>query len=149
LVISTGQPELKGDLGCKHVPDCGQNLKSRITFLMNETPGQNASASDKSSLALPQVMVLDGVRARTGDGTIAAAEALRALEQTSHLVCHAGYLVGRLSLVAQVPQPVVRAAREQAHLDICELFAFAAPAVMAVPTPSGLARALGLTPDQR
>jgi hypothetical protein len=90
-------------------------------------------------------MVLDGV-------VLAPATARLLLQKRCghsskpHLVCHAGYLVGRLSLVAQVPQPVVRAAREQAHLDICELFAFAAPAVMAVPTPSGLAWALGLTP---
>jgi hypothetical protein len=48
-----GQSELMGDLGCKHVPDCGQNLKSRITFQMNETPGQNTSTDTGSFETLP------------------------------------------------------------------------------------------------
>jgi ATP-dependent DNA helicase DinG len=115
---------------------------------MNEPPGHNATAQADTAAGLPPVMVLDGVSARRDAGELVAADkALKALAAAPHLVCHAGYLVGRLALVAQVPQPVVREAREQAHLDICELFAFAAPALMAVPTPSGLARALGLSPE--
>ncbi|NNJ75320.1 MAG: ATP-dependent DNA helicase, partial [Anderseniella sp.] len=94
-------------------------------------------------------MVLDGVSALriTAGGqpeTIKPAAALKELGKRAHVVCHAGYLVNRLALAAQVPQGVVRTAREQAHLDVCELFAFVAPAVMAVPTPRGLSAALGL-----
>ncbi len=118
---------------------------------MNDTSADNVTRQAGSTPALPPVMVLAGVNAELVSSglppqTLAAAAALKALADRPHLVCHAGYLAGRLSLVAQVPQPVVRAAREQAHLDVCELFAFAAPAAMAVPTPAGLARALGLAP---
>ncbi len=119
--------------------------------MINDTSGQDATTGTGSTVALPPVMVLAGVNAEVhaaghAPATLAAGAALKALGERPYLVCHAGYLAGRLSLVAQVPQPVVRAAREQAHLDVCELFAFAAPAAMAVPTPSGLARALGLAP---
>ena len=97
----------------------------------------------------PPVMVLDGVSALLVAAgrkpeKLKPAAALKALGDRAHVVCHAGYLVNRLALAAQVPQGVVRTAREQAHLDVCELFAFVAPAVMAVPTPRGLSAALGL-----
>ena len=116
---------------------------------MNDSPDQNATVAPDGRDSLPPVMVLDGITAQLiADGgepeTMAPAAALNALGERAHLVCHAGYLVNRLSLVAQVPQAVVRTAREQSHLDVCELFAFVAPAVMAVPTPRGLSLALGL-----
>ena len=73
---------------------------------------------------------------------------LAALAAAPHVVCHAAYLVERLGYAASAPRAAIRAARDQRHLDIAELFAFAAPAVPAVPLPNGLARALALTPDQ-
>ena len=116
---------------------------------MNDSQDQNATAQFDGSADLPPVMVLDGISAlRITDGqepeTMKPAAALKELGDRAHVVCHAGYLVNRLALAAQVPQGVVRTAREQAHLDVCELFAFVAPAVMAVPTPRGLSAALGL-----
>lgn len=116
---------------------------------MNDHQNQNATVPAVEDANLPSVMVLDGVAALVLDaaGTaqkLTAAAALKALGAQPYLVCHAGYLVNRLALAAQVPQGVVRTAREQAHLDICELFAFTAPAVMAVPTARGLASALAL-----
>ena len=41
----------------------------------------------------------------------------------------------------------IRAAREQRHFDVAELFAFVCPARFATPTPAGLARSLALEPD--
>ncbi len=116
---------------------------------MNDDPEQNASLASAGGDRFPPVMVLAGVKASVtnAQGETRSAqpdEALKMLADRPHLICHAGYLVNRLALAAQVPQGVVRAAREQAHMDICELFAFTAPAVMAVPTPRGLCAALGL-----
>ncbi|MGB7205379.1 MAG: ATP-dependent DNA helicase, partial [Anderseniella sp.] len=116
---------------------------------MNDPSDHTVPVSADLTLQLPSVMVMDGIAARivtvTGDERVVdAANALKLLGASPYLVCHAGYLVSRLSLVARVPQGVVRTAREQAHLDVCELFAFAAPAIMAVPTPRGLMSALGI-----
>ncbi|HUE46792.1 MAG TPA: ATP-dependent DNA helicase [Aestuariivirgaceae bacterium] len=97
------------------------------------------------------VAVLDGVGALVaGPGQpvvrLEAGPALERLQGAPHLVCHAGYLVDRLALVAEAPRGFAARAREQRHLDLAELFAFAAPAVVATPTPDGILRALGLTP---
>jgi ATP-dependent DNA helicase DinG len=97
------------------------------------------------------VAVLDGVGALVaGPGEAAvrleAGAALERLQGAQHLVCHAGYLVDRLALVAEAPRGLAARAREQRHLDLAELFAFAAPAVVATPTPDGILRALGLAP---
>jgi ATP-dependent DNA helicase DinG len=97
------------------------------------------------------VAVLDGVGALVaGPGQAAvwleARAALERLQDTPHLVCHAGYLVDRLALVAEAPRSLTGRAREQRHLDLAELFAFAAPAVVATPTPDGILRALGAAP---
>jgi hypothetical protein len=75
-----------------------------------------------------------------------ARAALERLANRAHLVCHAGYLVDRLALVAEAPRGLSARARDQRHLDVAELFAFAAPAVVATPTPDGIVRALGLAP---
>ncbi|MFW6077786.1 MAG: hypothetical protein ACOC71_08525, partial [Hyphomicrobiales bacterium] len=97
------------------------------------------------------VAVLDGVGALVAEPGGAAVwleaqAALRRLAAAPHLVCHAGYLVDRLALVAEAARDVSGRAREQRHLDLAELFAFAAPAVVATPTPDGLCRALGVAP---
>ncbi|MGE4246328.1 MAG: ATP-dependent DNA helicase, partial [Parvibaculaceae bacterium] len=70
-------------------------------------------------------------------------EGLEALAQRPHLLCHAGHLIGRLGLAAGARRPAQQAS-EVRHLDLAELFAFAAPAVVATPTPRGFMRALGL-----
>jgi len=119
---------------------------------MNDRQDHNATAQLDGTADLPQVMVLEGVSALlipagAKPQVLEPAAALKALGERPHVVCHAGYLVNRLALAAQVPQNVVRTAREQSHLDVCELFAFVAPAVMAVPTPRGLSVALGLESD--
>jgi ATP-dependent DNA helicase DinG len=88
---------------------------------------------------------LAGISMATSTGeTLPAAEGLARLAARPHLVCHAGFLIERLAFVADAPRTAVRAAREQRHFEIAELFAFVCPARMAVPTPSGLARSLGL-----
>src|SRR6476661_452014 len=76
-----------------------------------------------------------------------AAGALALLAATPHGVCHAAYLIERLGHAAAAPRAAIRAARDQRHLDIAELFAFVAPAAPAVPLPEGLARALAIAPD--
>ncbi len=89
--------------------------------------------------------MLAGVSLATASGEIvAAAEGLARLATQPHLVCHAGFLVERLAFAAEAPKALVRQAREQRHFDVAELFAFVCPARMAVPTPAGLARALGM-----
>ena len=52
--------------------------------------------------------------------------------------------MARLGFAAGVNRAELRAAQEQKHFDVAELFAFVCPAREAVPTPRGLARALGL-----
>jgi ATP-dependent DNA helicase DinG len=126
-----------------------RELKEPIRDLMNDQPEQNATLPADAAHELPSVMVLDGISALVIDeagkqAKTAPAAALKLLSVRPFLICHAGYLVSRLALAAQVPQSVVRTAREQAHMDVCELFAFTTPAAMVVPTPPGLSAALGL-----
>ena len=66
------------------------------------------------------------------------------LAKTPHLICHAAYVIDRLGFAGGASRAAIRQAREVRHFDVAELFAFAAPAVAATPTPSGLAVALGL-----
>ncbi|HJU15613.1 MAG TPA: ATP-dependent DNA helicase, partial [Stellaceae bacterium] len=73
----------------------------------------------------------------TADGEIAAldrAEARRRIERAMPMVCHVRATARRLDA------PLFPA------LDLLELFAFVHPARFCVPTPRGLAEALGLTP---
>src|SRR5438132_14401655 len=75
----------------------------------------------------------------TPDGEIEAlapAEARRRLEGESPMVCHARAVARRLDIAGF------------AALDLLELFAFVRPAQFCVPTPRGLATALGLAPPQ-
>ena len=68
------------------------------------------------------------------------------LGQRPHLICHATFLIDRLAFAASAPKAAARAAKEQKHLDVAELFAFVCPARMATPTPAGFARSLALDP---
>ena len=92
------------------------------------------------------VAVLAGVELITQKERLAAADGLALLGQRPFLICHASFLVDRLAFAAGASKAVVRAAREQKHLDVAELFAFVCPARMATPTPSGFARSLALDP---
>src|SRR6478672_10633761 len=68
-----------------------------------------------------------GIAVRIGIGprlTHDAASALGMLAATPHVVCHAAYLIERLGYAASASRAAVRAARDQRHLDIAELFAF-------------------------
>jgi ATP-dependent DNA helicase DinG len=95
----------------------------------------------------PPVAVMSGMGAIISGERVAAGEALTRLAQQPHLVCHAAFLVERLGLAAGANRAAIRAAREQRHCDVAELFAFACPARFATPTPAGLARSLALQPD--
>jgi ATP-dependent DNA helicase DinG len=68
--------------------------------------------------------------------SISAREALRRASQTPHLMLNAPVTADRLG------------ASELTGLDLLELFAFIHPARFAVPTPRGLAKALGLAPPE-
>ncbi len=92
-------------------------------------------------------VILSGHGATINGAQFAPAEALRALTEQPHLTCHSGFLIERLGFAAGAKRSEVRAALEQKHCDVAELFAFTCPAQMAVPTPKGLARALLLDSD--
>ena len=70
------------------------------------------------------------------------AHALASLAERPHLICHSAFFIERLGVAAQAPRTMVRAAREQRHFDVAELFAFVCPARFATPTPVGFARSL-------
>ncbi len=90
------------------------------------------------------VAVLTGIELVTQAASMPAAEGLACLARTPHLICHASFLIDRLASTADATKGVARAAREQKHFDVAELFAFVCPAHIATPTPSGFARALAL-----
>lgn len=97
------------------------------------------------SLHSPVPAALDGVGLARGEGEwLEAAPALAALARSPHLLCHVGFVIERLALIADAPRNLIRQAREQKHFDLAELFAFVCPARFATPTPFGIARALGL-----
>ena len=70
--------------------------------------------------------------------------ALTALAARAHLTCHSGFLIERLAQASDASKGVKHDAYDQKHRDVAELFAFVCPAQGAVPTVSGLGRALGL-----
>ena len=74
------------------------------------------------------------------------AEALARLASRPHLICHSTFLIERLGLAANAPRAAIRAAKDQRHYDVAELFAFTCPARFATPTPTGLARSLAIEP---
>src|SRR5438552_8387309 len=107
----------------------------------------NFSASSEPSPFAPAV-ALSGVsllvESNEGPLRLNAAEALALLASGPHLVCHAAFTADRLALAGDAPRGLIRAAREQRHFDVAELFAFVCPARFAIPTPQGFARSLEL-----
>jgi ATP-dependent DNA helicase DinG len=99
-------------------------------------------------LALPTAVAqATGVLIRQAAGEQAALTAEDGLEQLAkepHLVCHAPYLIERLALIADASRELRTLAHQSRHFDVAELFLFTRPAQFAVPTPQGLARALGI-----
>ena len=106
--------------------------------------GASADAVFAPAAALSGVSLL--VEVEGGTISLPPAEGLARLAQAPHLLCHRGFVADRLALSGDAPRSLVRAAREQRHFDIAELFAFVCPARFAIPTPHGLARSLGLEP---
>ena len=90
--------------------------------------------------------VASGMGAVIGGEPMEPAHALAALAARPHLICHSAFFIERLGVAAQAPRATVRAAREQHHFDVAELFAFVCPARFATPTPVGFARSLALDP---
>jgi ATP-dependent DNA helicase DinG len=90
--------------------------------------------------------VAHGMGASIGGRRVDPGPALALLAEAPHLICHSAFLIERLGLAAEAPRAAVRAAREQRHYDVAELFAFVCPARFAIPTPGGLARSLALEP---
>ncbi len=95
--------------------------------------------------ALPTA-VGSGMGAVISGGMVEPGAALARLAAEPHLVCHATFLIERLGFAAGAPRSAIRAAREQRHFDVAELFAFVCPARFATPTPTGFARSLALEP---
>ena len=95
--------------------------------------------------ALPTA-VGSGMGAVISGGMVEPGAALARLAAEPHLVCHATFLIERLGFAAGAPRSAIRAAREQRHFDVAELFAFVYPARFATPTPTGFARSLALEP---
>ena len=95
-------------------------------------------------VTLPATAVPAAQGALLAGEAMGAASALARLSAAPHLVCHAGFLIERLAQQAAAPKSLSRAAREQKHFDVAELFAFVVPARVATPTPQGLARSLGV-----
>src|SRR3954465_6353220 len=78
-----------------------------------------------------------GIWLASGDGEVREAsrgEAIARAAETPHIILNAPLVGQRLGYP------------ELSGLDLLELFAFLHPALFAVPTPSGLGRALGLEP---
>jgi ATP-dependent DNA helicase DinG len=96
--------------------------------------------------SLPRTAVASGMGAIIGGAPMDPAQSLVALAAKPHLICHSAFLIERLGIAAQAPRASVRAAREQRHFDVAELFAFVCPARFATPTPQGMARSLALEP---
>ena len=92
--------------------------------------------------------VASGMGAVIGGEPMEPAHALAALAARPHLICHSAFLIERLGLAAQASRAEIRAARDQRHYDVAELFAFTCPARFATPTPTGFARSLALEPGR-
>jgi ATP-dependent DNA helicase DinG len=107
-----------------------------FTLQMNQANACDVHIKLPKAYGLGQGAAIDGA-------PLAAAAALRRLATEPHLLCHQGFLIARLQLATGKTDG---AAWAQKHLDVAELFTFVCPAQAAVPTPRGLARALGLTP---
>lgn len=97
-------------------------------------------------LALPALVAAAGGAVRLVAGgsveTLSRSDAAALFRSTPHLVCHTGFTARRLGL----SEPGRRATGLPPHLDVAEFFAFVHPARPIIPSPAGLARALGLPP---
>lgn len=105
--------------------------------------------SSDSNLAIINdlnVATLSGVSLLRDGVRMDARSGLELLAMSPHLICHASFLVERLGAVGKAARALVKAAREQKHYDVAELYAFVCPARPATPTPVGIARALALEP---
>ena len=98
--------------------------------------------------SLPSTAVASGMGAVIGGEPMDPSRALAALAARPHLICHSAFFIERLGIATQAPRASVRAAREQRHFDVAELFAFVCPARFATPTPAGLARSLAMDPAE-
>ena len=96
------------------------------------------------SADLPPTAVPAALGAVLGGDAMGAASALARMAAAPHLICHSAFFIERLAQQAGATKSLMRSAREQKHFDVAELFAFVAPAHVATPTPSGLARSLGV-----
>ena len=97
-----------------------------------------------AQLTLPATAVPAALGAVLGGEALGAASALARMAAAPYLICHSAFFIERLAQQAGATKSLVRAAREQKHFDVAELFAFVVPARMATPTPSGLARSLSV-----
>lgn len=97
--------------------------------------------------SLPPTAVSSGMGAIISGEVMEPGEALSRVALRPHLICHATIFIERLGLAANAARAAIRAAREQKHCDVAELFAFVCPARVATPTPAGLARSLALQPE--
>jgi ATP-dependent DNA helicase DinG len=96
-------------------------------------------------------MLIEGIDARVvaperREERCSTGDALGRLAAGPHVVCHAVHLIERLALAGDGGREAVARAHGRRHFDIAELFAFVVPAVVATPTITGFARALGLRP---
>ncbi len=92
---------------------------------------------------IPAAIAL-GLGATLNGEKLSSEDALKQLASAPYLCCHAGFLIDRLALASGASRHQHRAAREQRHLDVAELFVFVCPAQSAVPAPKGLARILNI-----
>lgn len=107
-------------------------------------PEFDPSGAPSAPMSLPVLVTRAGSAARlSADGVIEEMDRKAAAELFKtevHLACHIGFTARRLGL----SEPGRRATGLPAHLDVAELFAFVHPARPIIPSPLGLARALGL-----
>ncbi|MGI9483556.1 MAG: ATP-dependent DNA helicase [Hyphomicrobiales bacterium] len=113
---------------------------------MVQSPNDRLDALFEALSQLP-VASLNGISAsvRTQEGKaqhLDAGTMLKRLSDAAHITCHSPFLIRRIGLISNAGKSLVGAASEQRHFDIAELFAFVHPARFALPTPSGIARAV-------
>jgi ATP-dependent DNA helicase DinG len=94
--------------------------------------------------SFPPTALVAGLGASIAGEKLGAAAALARLSALPHLVCHASFLIERLAATATAPRSLARAAKDQRHFDVAELFAFVVPARIATPTPTGFAKSLNV-----
>jgi len=115
---------------------------------MSEPEASKIQETITSPLTHPVIIAdASGVEIWQPKGTVerlGRGQAINFLGQTPSIICHATYLVERLASGKSSDKQAVQKARDTRHFDVCELFAFAAPGLAATPTPTGLAKALGL-----